>query len=209
MQWKEGPQFENAPVGSHIARCTGLIDLGTQPHTFQGQTKTSRDVRLIWELPNTRMTGKYNPEHKGKIFQISLTTNASLHPKSKLRQYLDQWRGKAMTKEEVAVFQPKKLLGAVCRLTLIEKGEYVNITGVSPLSKEEAATVPKQVNPILYFSLDPNEFDSKVFAGLSEKLREKIKSSPEFRALNSEGDSSVPVDDEGGDDEGGAADPWS
>jgi hypothetical protein len=181
MKWKEGQQFENPPTGSHIARCYAVIDLGTQQHSWQGETWGSRDVRISFEMPLKLMTGKYNPEVKGKPFSIHLTVKQSLHSKAKLRPMLEGWRGRKFTKEELAGFDPKNLTGKPCRLALVEDGEYVNISSISPLGEGE--TCPPQVNPSVYLSLNDGEFDGAVFATLHDKTKEKIGKSPEYAAL--------------------------
>lgn len=185
MKWKEGGQFENPPAGSHIARCVQLVDLGTQSHSFAGEQWTSRDVRLTFELPEELMEGKYNPEVKGKPFAVSMTVKQSLHPSSKLRPLLESWRGRKFTKEELAAYDPKKIISAPCRLTLIENGDYINIDGISPLIKSGGKTeaCPAQVNPSIYFSLEPDEFNVDTFNKLTEKTQEKIKLTPEWAAL--------------------------
>lgn len=185
MKWNKGTQFENPPSGSHVARCYAVIDLGTQPHTWQGETKLSRDVRISFELPGELMEGKYNPEHKGKPFSVHLTAKQSLHPKARLRAVLAGWRGKDFTPEEAAAFDPRKLVGAACRVTLVENGDYVNIASISPLGKGEKC--PKAVNKGMFFSLEPDEFDLEVYNELGEKTREKIAASPEFKALEGGG----------------------
>lgn len=182
MKWNEGQQYENPPVGSHIARCYAVIDLGTQPHSYQGETKLSRDVRISFELPTELMTGKYNPETKGKPFSVHITVKQSLHPKSKLRPLLEGWRGKKFTKEDLEKFEPKKLVGLSCRVALVENGDYINVSSISPLSKTDKC--PKLVNKPLFISLEPDEFNSEAFATLGEKTKEKISSSPEFAELS-------------------------
>lgn len=183
MKIPEGAKFENAPTGSHLARCIGLVDLGTQQHKgFQGQPDwASRDVRITFELPTTKMTGVYHPESKGKPFGASLTVKQSLHQSAKLRKLLKGWRGRDFTKEELAAFDLKDILGKPCFLSLVENGDYVNIDSISALPK--GTMVPKQINPTTYFSLDPQEFDEKALGNLHEKTQEKIKSSPEYFAL--------------------------
>lgn len=183
MKIPEGAKFENAPTGSHIARCIGLVDLGTQHHKgFQGQPDwASRDVRITFELPATMMTGIYHPESKGKPFGASITVKQSLHTAAKLRKLLKGWRGRDFTKEELAAFDLKDILGKPCLLNLVENGDYVNIDSIAALPK--GTKVPKQVNPTTYFSLAPDEFDVNAFGNLHEKTQEKIKASPEYAAL--------------------------
>lgn len=190
MKWSAGTEFEKPAPGSHLARCYGIIDLGSQRHEFQGQAHVSRDVKLCFELPFHRMTGKYFPEDKGQPFRVSTNVKQSLHPKANLRKIVEGWAGKKMSNEDVQKFDPKKLLGLPCRLALLENDRgYVNIDAVSALNAEEKAQVKaaKLVNPVVFLSLDPEEFDREVFASLSEGLREFISRSPEFAALQGGG----------------------
>ena len=46
MKVKSSGEFELAPAGSHLARCYGLIDLGTQPHAFQGDQWTPAEALI-------------------------------------------------------------------------------------------------------------------------------------------------------------------
>ncbi len=140
MKWKEtGTQFEKPPVGSHIAICYGLIDLGSQPHTFQNKVHLQRDVRISFELPTEKMEGTYDEKVKGKPFSVHVTTRQSLHAKANLRKLLEGWRGKKFDAESLEKFEPKKIVGLPCRVTLIESkdGQYVNVESVSPLSKKD------------------------------------------------------------------------
>lgn len=204
---KFGTQYENAPSGSHIARCIGLVDLGTQQHPgFQGgEAYASRDVRITFELPLERMTGKFDPQMKGKPFGVSKTMKQSLHPKSNMRKLLEGWRGKKFSAEELAKFNPVKLLGQPCRLTLIENGDYVNIDSISSLGKQDKC--PAQINPSTFFSLEPDEFSMETFNKLGQKTKEKIQQSPEWSSLNNGNDEPQhdAPDDAGGPDvdEGG------
>lgn len=205
MKFNAGQQFENPPAGNHIARCYGLVDLGTQKHPgFQGgPERMSRDVRINFELPNEKMEGIYNPECKGRVFSVSTTVKQSLHPKARLTALLTGWRGKAFTKEDIEKFDPRGLLGKPCRLTLVQNDAgYINIESISPLGKIKDAKgkavfepCPKQVNKTVYFSLEPDEFDQKVFDALHEKTREKIMATPEWAALTEPAGAEAPQAD--------------
>lgn len=190
MKWKSSGEFENPETGSHLARCIWLIDLGTQRHQYQGHEPwESRDVKIVFELPGQKMTGKFNPDVKGKPFAVSVTVKQSMHPSAKLRKYVEAWRGKAFAEGELEKFDPKNLLGKPARLNLVESddGRYVNIDSIAKVTADEGKKMPKAINPPLYFSLDEKEFDEKAFARLPEGLRKKIALSPEFRAIMGEG----------------------
>lgn len=183
MKFSEGGQFENAPSGAHAARCIRLIDLGTQVHTWNNDIKHKRDVLIAWELPETMMEGIYNPDMKGKPFVVRRVFTASLAPNANLKAVLESWRGKKFTKEELATFEPKSILGKPCLLNLVESddGQYVNVDSVSPLPK--GMVCPKASNSQVFFSLEENEFTAEAFGKLPESLRSKISQSPEFKAL--------------------------
>lgn len=193
MKWKtNATQYERPAPGSHLGVCVAVIDLGTQPKTFQGVVGHERQVRLTFELPNEKMEGKYNPKDKGKPFLVSRSFKQSLHVKANLRKFLEGWRGRAFKQEELEGVDPRKFLGVPCRLNIIESedGQYTNIDSVSPLGKGEKK--PKAATPHTFFSLDPEEYSQETYEGLSEGLRKKIGESPEFAALtgNSPGEGS-------------------
>ena len=139
------------------------------------------------------MEGMYKAEYKGKPFAMATTMKQSLHAASSLRGFLQSWRGKKFTPEELGNYDPKRLIGVPCRLNLVESetGEYINIDGVSKVGPGEV--VPPAYNKPVYFSLERDEFDNEVLASLPEKMREKIMGSPEYKALM-EPEQSMPED---------------
>lgn len=203
MKVREQGQFEAAPAGSHLARCYAVIDLGSQPHSYQGESWTQRDVRISFELPTELMLGKYDEKAKGKPFSVHMSVKQSLHPKARLRAALKGWRGRDFTPEELKGFDLKNVLGKACRLNLVmsQDGQFTNIDSIAPLGKAEKC--PKQVNASVYVSLDPDEFNAKMLDLVSDKTREKIMKSPEWQALMG-GEQQPPHEGEGG--ESGEAD---
>ena len=111
-----------------------------------------------------------------------------------LEDLIKGWRGKDLTKEEADSFVVKKMIGAPCRISLVESGDFINIDSFSRCSKEEVASMPAMFNPAIYFSLDPEEFDRKIFDSLSDKTRDRIFLSPEYQALIGSRPQSEPVD---------------
>lgn len=169
-----GGDFEQPPVGTHIARCVKVIDIGTQKGEFQGKATFKRQVIIGWELPDELMTeGNY----AGQPFVVSRFYTASLSEKANLRKDLANWRGRDFTEQELAGFHAKKILSTGCMLslTLNDKGK-VRVTGVMALPK--GTKMPPQVNPNVYFSLD--EYDQEAFDSLSEGYQKFIKASPEY-----------------------------
>lgn len=181
MEWKEtGGSFESAPAGTHIARCIKLIDIGTQQNEYQGQVTYPRQVIIAWELPNELMS---KGDFEGKPFTTSKFYTASLHEKATLRKDLVNWRGRDFTEEELGGFDPKKILGAPCMLSLtLNEKQKIRISGVMALPK--GSHLPDQINKSVYFSLEPNLYDATLFESFSEGIKKIIKQSPEWQHIN-------------------------
>jgi hypothetical protein len=179
MKWKDsgGGDFEQPPVGTHVARCVKVIDIGTQKGEYQGKATFKRQVIIGWELPTELMEG-------GSPFVVSKFYTASLSEKANLRADLKNWRGRDFTEEELNGFHAKNILGKPCMLSLTtnEKGK-VRVTGVMALPK--GTQVPEQKNESVYLSMEPSEFDGEVFESLSEGYKKMIAVSPEYQALKS------------------------
>lgn len=182
-----GGMFEQPPIGTHMARCVRLIDIGTQTNEYQGKTSSRRQVILGFELPDELMT---KGELAGKPFFVSKFYTASLNEKANLRHDLISWRGRDFTEAELEGFNLTNILDKPCMLSLVKnEKERVGISTISGLPK--GVTVGPRVNPIVNFSLD--EFDEKTFLSLGDKMREMIARSPEYKALQSR---SKPVADD-------------
>src|SRR3990167_5131511 len=183
MKWVDhgGGDFEQPPVGTHVARCIKVIDIGTQKSEYQGQANIRRQCIIGFELPNELIS---EGDYKGKPFVVSKFYTASLNEKANLRKDLENWRGRAFSEQELLGFESKNILGKSCMLslTLNDKGK-VRVTGVMALPK--GMQVPEQVNSAVYFSLD--EFDSAVFETLSDGYQKFIKASPEWAQLQAGG----------------------
>lgn len=178
--------FELPPAGPTAARCTRLIDLGTQESTYQGGTKRQRKLLITWSLAETRSDGTPH--------LISRRFGVSLHEKAALRQFLQAWRGRPFTDEELAGFDLRKLLGAPCMLNLIHTArdgkDYCNIASVSPLPKGLPA--PDLTMPLVCFDID-DQTTHPALSDLSENLQATIEASPEWKAHASAGGHAAPA----------------
>ncbi len=172
-----GGNFPQVPLGSHIARCIRVIDIGTQTNDYQGKVTHPRQVVIGWELPNELIP---DGEYKGQPFFASKFYTASLNEKATLRAHLANWRGRDFTPEELQGFDLRNILGKPCMLSIVqsESGKS-KIGGVMALPK--GMQVPPQVNPNVHFSLD--EFDQAVFDNLTKGMKEKIIASPEYQRI--------------------------
>lgn len=179
MRWTDsgGGDFEQAPIGTHVARCIKIIDIGTQKGEYQGKVNIRRQCIIGWELPNELMT---EGDFAGKPFTVSRFYTASLGEKANLRKDLENWRGRQFTEQELMGFDSKNILGKPCMLSVIhnDKGK-ARVAGVMAVVK--GMEIPAQVNPSVYFSLD--DFDQAVFDALSDGYKKLIQASPEYQSI--------------------------
>lgn len=188
--------FEMPPAGPIAARCCRLIDLGSQKSEFQGKEKMQRKLLLSWELAELR--------NDGTPFQISRRFSLSLHAESSLRQFLQAWRGRPFTPEELAAFDLRKLLNAPAMLNIghTERAgkQYANILSISSLPKGMSA--PDLSAPPVVFDIDAEDVDAAhaLLDTLSESLQATIAASPEWQArldkANFETDAATGNDDD-------------
>lgn len=172
-----GADFEKIPPATHVATCYAIADVGTQKVNFQGDIKFKRKLIFIWETPNARM-------EDGRPFAVSKMYTASLYPGSNLRADLESWRGAPFAPEEEEGFDPVHFLMKPCFVGVVHETKngktYANVSSVLALP----AGVPAPaacINPPVYFSLD--SYNQQSFDALPNWIKEKIKASPEYRAL--------------------------
>jgi hypothetical protein len=191
---KGGTDFALHPTGSFPARCIRIIDLGThESPTYvdekTGKPKKAHKVMLAFET--SAVHGDDDGEMAGKPFRITTRYTLSLHKKASLRGDLESWRGRPFTPAEEDGFELKNLLGKACMLSIIhsEDGKFANIKAIMQLPG--GMTAPQPSGELVYFSID--DFDAKVYEGLSERLKETIAKSDEYRAKFSGKRSSAPA----------------
>jgi hypothetical protein len=178
---------EIIPSGSYPARCISMIDIGSIPTEWQGEKKIRALIRLKFELPT--VTKVFNPDKGEQPFVIERQFTKSLHEKSALRPFLDNWRGKALTDEECQAFDLSNLLGASCLLSVVHNSvgdrTYANIGGISTLP--EGLQCPAQFNHSFIWDYVDNYNEDAVTSEntfIPSWLQETIKSSSEWRMKN-------------------------
>lgn len=184
-------QFEHVSPGTYPARCYRFIDLGTQPKTFNKETKLVHQVRLSWELPTELME---KGDYAGKPFTVHTSYTWSMSAKAILRKSLENWRGKKFVDADFGEggFNTKKLIGIPCMIGITHSesngNTYANITTISPLLK--GYVMPDQVNDSLYFSFDEamafGDPERKMYLTnflekVSKSTRDKIMGTPEYK----------------------------
>lgn len=179
-----GTKRELIPAGNYVGRCYQMIHIGTVAEFFNGEPKNLNKVRIGWELPTERRV--FKEENGEQPFVVSKEFTLSMNEKSNLRKMLASWRGKDFSEDEAKKFDITKLLGVPCMINVIHKPKasdpsviYEQIATVSPVPK--GLKVPDQENENMVLSYA--QFDWDVFERLPDFLKDKIKNSVEYAAM--------------------------
>jgi hypothetical protein len=158
-----------------------VLDIGTHSFTWQGKTSVNRKVRLAWELPESTYDpgdGSAVPQMVSKEFTLSLSANANL------KKFLEGWRAKQFTAEELKQFDLASLLGVACLLTIVHKESrtqqgkvFADIQAASKLPK--GMKCPAQITPSIEYSVDDGQDDA--FSKLPDWLKKKIGECQEWQ----------------------------
>lgn len=131
--------FTPHPEGAYTAVCVDVVDLGFVETSFG----TKHKVRIVF------YGGEDFVDHENNTQAMLLfsTFTASLHEKANLRTFLQSWRGKPFTEEELHSFDLESLVGAPALVQVMhnKNGEktYANITSIMRLPKgQKAPAIP-------------------------------------------------------------------
>lgn len=180
VPFKPQMEFSQAPEGAYPAICFSVAYLGTQPTTYMGEPKLRKMLRIGFELHCEKTMDD------GRPFGVSKEFTFSSHPKGQLRPFIESWRGKAYSDDELenmGGLPVGKLIGQPCYLNIgHEKSKdgkkiYSNIMSIMPLPK--GVQISPQFNESVIYSVD--QHDDAVFAKLPEYVQNKIKNSIEWQ----------------------------
>ena len=129
------------PEGAYSAVCVDVVDLGFVETSYG----TKHKVRAVF-YGGEDTVGSDNETLPMLIFA---TFTASLHEKANLRTFLQSWRGKPFTEEELHAFDLESLVGAPALVQVMHNkvGEktYANITSIMRLPKgQKAPPIPSE-----------------------------------------------------------------
>lgn len=145
-----GGSFTPHPEGQYVATCIDVHDLGMLDVTYEGEVKQQHKVDIYWyagENKTEEGTGNEVTDDDGNPVRLFIRQRftLSLHEQSRLRPFLEGWRGKAFTDDELAGFDVEKLIGvaALVQISHRKVGDktYANITSIMKAPK--GADVPK------------------------------------------------------------------
>lgn len=127
--------------GQFVGQCVDLIDLGEKVQDFPGSKPyLAQTCALVFR------TGERN-EETGDYIDIAREFTVSMGEKANLRAFLQQWRGKPYTAEQITAGVPlHKLVGNFALLTVAHrtsgKGRtYANITACVGVPKQMASSL--------------------------------------------------------------------
>lgn len=180
----ETGDFVSVEPGTYVARCYSMIEIGTIEAEFNGEKKKQKKVSITWELPTEMAV--FHEERGPEPFVVSKTYSLSMHEKSTLRRDLESWRGKGYTDGEAKRFDITKLLGQPCLISVIhQQGKidpaktYTVISSISKIMK--GYECPPQINPTRILCFE--DFNWEVFNSLSDYMKDRIRTSDEFKKL--------------------------
>lgn len=179
-----GIEFELPPSGNHLGYCVQMIHLGHVPENFNGEEKVLNKVRLVFELSEHKREFK---EGEGKkCMRIKKDFTVSLSPNSNLRPFLESWRGRGFKEEELKEFDISTLAGVPALINVIHRTskrgkEYADIASLSYPPKVMRESMPGMEGKKIVFGFEP--FEQDVFDLLSDWLKDRVKQSKEFKAL--------------------------
>jgi hypothetical protein len=179
--------YKLVPAGTHMAICYGIVDLGTQAYSYQGEQKQARQCRVLWELHGEDADGNPLTLEDGRPLSLSQRYTLSLAEKAKLRKTLISWRGREFTAAELRGFDLRTIIGAPCMLTVTHavKGDktFANVDTVTAVPAAlKKLGLPELVNKKTYFSF--GYFNQDEFDALTEGLKRVIIQSPEWHAVS-------------------------
>ena len=105
-----GKSFPKAPPGLVVAVCAAIYDIGVQTKEWQGETKQSRQVAIVWELD------KQDPE--GRPFTMVDAMANSTHKKARLYSIITALTGTAL--EEFEELDTEMVIGKSAMLLIAE-----------------------------------------------------------------------------------------
>ncbi len=113
-----GEDWEPVSAKVHHAICIAIWDLGTQFNERFG--KWAEKCVFMWEVPGETVT--FTNKEDVEVTMPKVITrefSTSLHQKSHMRPFLENWRGRPFTAEDLDGFSIKACLGANCMIQVM------------------------------------------------------------------------------------------
>lgn len=175
-----GGGFDPIPADQYVARCVRVVDMGSEHN--ERWNKTQRKVQIMFEIPALIIS---EGEYAGMPRCISEWFTLSMAPKSHLRPKIESWRGQGFSDAEAEGFDILTLVGHPAIINVIHNinngNTYANIASITPLMKGMECPEPK--TEMYGFALTKSDFSPETFDKLSDKMKERIQKTPEYKEL--------------------------
>ena len=174
-------EYEPAPEGTRLAICSAIVDLGSQEVKYQGKPNGKRrQISMAFELVGV-VNSNGNPF---TVWRHGLTLSTAM--KSAFLPILEALLGRLYDKNEE--LDLNDLAGRDCEITIEHKqgGDDGNMTFANIVEFElwpAGRRVPQAQGETFCFSLEPNEFDQRLWGLIPSKMQTKIEGSPEFQKI--------------------------
>lgn len=177
-----GGDFKLPPEGVHEAVCDMMVDLGMQEG---GQYGPKHKVYLRFQIPSERITGEWDGQAYDRPMVTGVQMTLSLGKNSQMRPFLESWRGKSFTAEELRGFDISTVAGVPALINIIheEKGDktYANIKTIMPLKNSKLKAEGEVI---------VHDNDSDRYNDLPEWLQKKIDAQLDDDPANTQGQQS-------------------
>lgn len=136
-----GEDFAPAPEGQFQAVCVDVVDLGISKKDYGQGPKEVDELSIVFQIKVVDGNGVEMRTTENERFQVRRKFTKSLSQKSSLRPFLESWRGKKFTVDELNGFDVEKLIGANGLLQIVQgqsktNGKtYANIQTIMPINQ--------------------------------------------------------------------------
>lgn len=183
------------PEGTHVARVTRIIHIGTIPDTYQGEEKESNKVDITWELLDETYVFKEGED--AKPFVVSQEYTLSMGEKANLRKIVEGMIGKKLQQDDADSFDITSLINQPCLLVVQHKTSktsgniYPVVVSASQLMKGQVAKEAFNSTEVLTYG----DWSEEYFQSLPDFIKEKMMSSKEYKAMKSYNPDGINPDD--------------
>jgi hypothetical protein len=144
-----GSTFTPHPEGAFPAVCADIHDLGMVEVTYKDVTKSQHKIDIYFYCGEDKQENGKPVLLDGKPVRLFVRSRftLTLDERGRLRPFLESWRGKKFTADELNGFDVERLIGAPAFLQVLHNENngttYANIQSIMKLPKgAEAPAVP-------------------------------------------------------------------
>lgn len=161
-----GQDFKPHPDGQYVAVCVDVVNLGDRVNDFEGHISIRPSVALVFATEERR--------EDGELLTVSSEFTVSMHSQSKLRPFLESWRGKTFTPEECQRGVPlHKLTGVPCLLTIEHRTSKKGRVYAAPMNPAKLPNAMKDAIPDVSGYKRPSYWQERKDAYAAEVARVK------------------------------------